>query len=172
MLVSEGQLQEDSEPKQRPPSSDHPEHAFHIRSRSSVHAQSPRRLSVFSGRSRSNTTTSTTSSRRSPASSMTSAETLSKQSSHDERPGAAPAAKQENVAKSIFSRGSRILRRQGSKFNVAATVDEEEEVGKITQKFEVIDFFHRKARHNDNRKSLSFYSFALQVSVCLLDDEP
>ncbi|KAL1969054.1 hypothetical protein VTN77DRAFT_888 [Rasamsonia byssochlamydoides] len=149
MLVSEGQWQEDAEQRQRPPSSEHPEHSFHIRSRSSIHAHSPRRLSVFSGRSRSNTTTSTSSSRRSPASSMTSAEALSMQNSHEERTSSA--AKQEKPAKSLLFRGSRILRRQGSKFSISATVDEEDEVGKVTQKFEVADFFRgHKSRQNSH----------------------
>jgi hypothetical protein len=87
---------------------------------------------------------------------MTSAEALSNQPSHDERvpvSGLASAPRQENVAKSLLSRGSRILRRQGSKFNIGATLDEEDEVGKVTQKLEVVDFFHRKARQNDARES-------------------
>jgi RNA polymerase-associated protein CTR9 len=68
--------------------------------------------------------------------------------------GVVSTEKQDNVAKSLFIRGSRILRRQGSKFNIAATVDEEDEVGKVTSRFEVADLFHRKSRPNESRKLL------------------
>lgn len=143
---------------------DQPEHAVHVRSRSTAHAQSPKRLSVFSGRSRSNTTNSTTtttsSSRRSPASSMTSADAASlppSQHSQEERSGSAAGMRterQESMTKSLFTRGSRILRRQGSKFNIVATVDEAEEVEREKPRFEVTDIFtrHHKSRQSSTRK--------------------
>ena len=135
---------------------DAPDHSIHIRSRSTVHTQSPKRLSVFSGRSRSNTTTSTTSSRRSPASSMTSMDAASLPSSQDERTYSAGvrSERQESMTKSLFSRGSRILRRQGSKFNIVATLDEEDEMEREKSRFEVSDLFsrHHRSRQSDARK--------------------
>ncbi|KAI9037357.1 uncharacterized protein KD926_000564 [Aspergillus affinis] len=135
-------------------SNDPPEHSAHVRSRSTAHAQSPKRLSVFSGRSRSNTTTSTTSSRPSPASSMTSADAASLPSQEDRT---APVAgvrteRHGSMTKSLFNRGSRILRRQGSKFNIAATVDEEEEVEREKSRFG--RHKSRQSDAHDNLKSL------------------
>ncbi|PLB51809.1 hypothetical protein P170DRAFT_350345 [Aspergillus steynii IBT 23096] len=139
-------------------SNDPPEHSVHVRSRSTAHAQSPKRLSVFSGRSRSNTTTSTTSSRRSPASSMTSADAASLPS-QEERTAPVPGARterHESMTKSLFNRGSRILRRQGSKFNIAATLDEEDEAEREKSRFEVFGRHHksRQSDSHDNLKSL------------------
>ncbi|KAF3479795.1 uncharacterized protein GIQ15_06771 [Arthroderma uncinatum] len=105
------------------------------RTRNNVGTQSPKRLSVLGLRSRSNTGNSNTSSSISPASSMTSSgEQSSKRSSHDGSKGAfdfvLPLEKEESSGKSFFSRGNRILRRQGSKFNLSdtLTVDEEDEM--------------------------------------------
>lgn len=114
-------------------SNDPLEHASHIRSRSTALAQSHKRLSVFSGRSRSNTTTST-SSRRSPGSSMTSID--SSVPSRDERAPSALAMrpeKGERSSRSFLARGSRILRRQGSKINIVATLDEEDEFERMSR---------------------------------------
>lgn len=143
-------------------SNDPPEHSVHVRSRSTAHAQSPKRLSVFSGRSRSNTTTSTTSSRRSPASSMTSADAASLPS-QEERTAPVASARNErhgSMTKSLLNRGSRILRRQGSKFNIAATVDEEDEVERDKSRFEV--FGRQKSRQSDARKSSDVSALPLQ----------
>ncbi|KAK2842909.1 hypothetical protein FQN49_005994 [Arthroderma sp. PD_2] len=105
------------------------------RTRNNIGTQSPKRLSVLGLRSRSNTGNSNTSSSVSPASSMTSAgEPSSKRSSHDGSKGVfdfvLPLEKEESSSKSFFSRGNRILRRQGSKFNLldTPTLDEEEEM--------------------------------------------
>jgi hypothetical protein len=69
-------------------------------------------------------------------------------------PGGVPVEKQEKAAKSLLMRGSRILRRQGSKFNIGATLDEEDGAGKVPSKFEVADFFRgHKSRQNESRKS-------------------
>ncbi|KAB8232150.1 uncharacterized protein BDW43DRAFT_127214 [Aspergillus alliaceus] len=138
---------------------DTPDHSVHVRSRSTAHTQSPKRLSVFSSRSRSNTTTSTTSSRRSPASSMTSVDAASLPSSQDERTGSAAGVRserQESMTKSLFSRGSRILRRQGSKFNIVATLDEEDEMEREKPRFEVTDLFgrHHRSRQSDAHEQL------------------
>ncbi|KAI9367396.1 hypothetical protein BJX61DRAFT_547525 [Aspergillus egyptiacus] len=116
--------------------SDAADHSAHSRSRSTAHTQNPRRLSVFtSGRSRSNTTTSSmplvASSRRPPVSSMTSAETAPLPPAHEGRRGSAAGVRHErheSVTKSLLLRGSRILRRQGSKANIVATLNEEEEM--------------------------------------------
>ncbi|KAL3481854.1 hypothetical protein BJX99DRAFT_218365 [Aspergillus californicus] len=139
---------------------DLPDHSVHMRSRSTAHAQSPKRLSVFSGRSRSNTTTSTTpsvtSSRRSPASSMTSNETAPLPPKHDERTASAAGARHdrhESVTKSLFLRGSRILRRQGSKVNIVATLDEEEEMERDKSRFEVFGR-HHKARPTEAHEQM------------------
>lgn len=118
---------EDTEYNDRPStrgSSDPPEHSAHVRSRSTAHAPAPRRLSVFSARSRSNTTNSTSSSRR-PPSSMASADGSAPLPPQDDR--ATRPERSESATKSFFARGSRILRRQGSKFNISATLDEEDE---------------------------------------------
>ncbi|KAF7717831.1 Uncharacterized protein PECH_000079 [Penicillium ucsense] len=116
-----------SDPPSTRSSNDPPEHASHFRSRSTAVVPSSKRLSVFGGRSRSNTTTSTAS-RRSPSSSMMSS--VEHADAHDER---APSAlgmrpdRSERSSRSLLSRGSRILRRQGSKITIAATLDEEDE---------------------------------------------
>lgn len=121
----------------------------HARSRSSAYAlpNSPKRRSVFSGRSRSNTTTtsSTSSSRRSPASSMTSTDIApSLPSSHDSLAFPPPRTeRQDSITKSLFFRGSRILRRQGSKFNIAATLDEVDEGEREKPRFDMTDLFGR-----------------------------
>ncbi|OOF92246.1 hypothetical protein ASPCADRAFT_210665 [Aspergillus carbonarius ITEM 5010] len=143
----------------RAPNNDSPEqHSVHTRSRSTAHAHSPKRLSVFSGRSRSNTTNSTTSSRRSPASSMTSVDAASLPS-HDDRTGSAAGVRHErpeSVTKSLLSRGSRILRRQGSKFHIVSTLDEEDEMEREKPRFEVSEIFGRnsKSRQSDAHDQL------------------
>ncbi|CAG8894825.1 unnamed protein product [Penicillium egyptiacum] len=133
-------------------SNEHPEHAAHIRSRSTAHAHSPKRLSVFSGRSRSNTTTST-SSRRSPGSSMTSTDSSI---ASDERAGSSlglRSDKQDKPSRSFLARGSRILRRQGSKINIVATLDEEDEADREKARPER-ERFGRRARHTDHSERL------------------
>ncbi|OJJ89544.1 uncharacterized protein ASPGLDRAFT_41572 [Aspergillus glaucus CBS 516.65] len=150
----------------------HDSDPIHARSRSSAHVfpNSPKRRSVFSGRSRSNTTTtsSTTtssSSRRSPASSMTSTDQAPSFPSHESSypAGQFPplrTERQDSITKSLFSRGSRILRRQGSKFNISATLDEVDEGEREKPRFDVTDIFgrHRSrqsdARSDDNLKRL------------------
>ncbi|KAJ6171673.1 hypothetical protein N7470_000740 [Penicillium chermesinum] len=107
-----------------PRSLDTPEHPAHIRSRSSAHAhsQSPKRLSVFS-RSRSNTTNTTFSTSGSPVNSM---EDPAPQP--EERSASSLGWRSDRNSRSFLARGSRILRRQGSKVNVVATLDEETEM--------------------------------------------
>ncbi|PYH94953.1 hypothetical protein BO71DRAFT_216949 [Aspergillus ellipticus CBS 707.79] len=128
------------------------QYSIHSRSRSTANAHSPKRLSVFSGRSRSNTTNSTTSSRRSPASSMNSTDAVALPL-HEDRTGSVTGVRHErpeSVTKSLLSRGSRILRRQGSKFHIVSTLDEEDEVEREKPRFEVSDIF---SRHNKSRQS-------------------
>ncbi|KAL4974317.1 hypothetical protein BDW66DRAFT_140203 [Aspergillus desertorum] len=138
-------------------SSDTPDHSVHMRSRSTAHTQSPKRLSVFSGRSRSNTTTSTpsvTSSRRSQASSMTSNENAPLPFTHEDRTTSAAGVRHdrnESATKSLFSRGSRILRRQGSKVNMVGPLNEEEDAERDKSRF---DFGRRKSRSNDNHEHM------------------
>ncbi|PGH18203.1 hypothetical protein AJ79_00540 [Helicocarpus griseus UAMH5409] len=130
--------------------------------RSRTVTQSPKRLSVFTGRSRSNTATSSSSSYKSPASSMTSVDGLSQRSSQDGRNLAqtsAPIDKEDSVAvaKSLLSRGSRMLKRQGSKFSISSTLtlDEEDEMAKAypgsSQKLDGLGIWVRshRARHSD-----------------------
>ncbi|EEQ33959.1 hypothetical protein McanMca71_002851 [Microsporum canis] len=102
------------------------------RNRSNTGTHSPKHLSVLGLRARSDTGNS---SNLSPVPSMTSsAELSSKRSSYDGSKGAfdfvLPLEKEESLSKSFFSRGNRILRRQGSKFNLSDTLilDEEEEM--------------------------------------------
>ncbi|KAJ5081369.1 hypothetical protein NUU61_009633 [Penicillium alfredii] len=135
-------------------SNEGPEHV-HSRSRSTAHTHSPKRLSVFGGRSRSNTTTSTTS-RRSPSSSMTSTDG----SSQDERTSSALGFRAERPEKprSFLARGSRILRRQGSKINIVATLDEADELDREQPRSEKSHFFSRhhtrQINHHEHLKSL------------------
>lgn len=139
---------EDTEYNDRPStrgSGDPPEQPVHVRSRSTAQAATPRRLSVFSGRSRSNTTNSTSSSRR-PPSSMISADGSAPHPPQDDRATTRP-ERSESVTKSFFARGSRILRRQGSKFNISATLDEEDEGERDTS---APEFF---GRHHKGRQS-------------------
>ena len=161
-----GQWEEDghSDPPSTRSSNDPPDHMSHFRSRSTAHADSPKRLSVFSGRSRSNTTTST-SSRRSPGSSMTSIE--SSVPSQDERTTSALGMRPEkDRSRSFLARGSRILRRQGSKINIVATLDEEDEIDREAQqpKMDKPDMFGRRARRIDNRKWLIIESIPIEFS--------
>ncbi|KGO67908.1 PAK-box/P21-Rho-binding [Penicillium italicum] len=137
-------------------SNEQPEHATHIRSKSTAHAlafaPSPRRMSVFSGRSRSNTTAST-SSRYSPGSSMTSTDSSI---ASDERPGSSlglRSDKQDKSSRSFLARGSRILRRQGSKINIVATLDEEDEADRDKARPER-GMFGRRARHTDHSERM------------------
>lgn len=139
-----GQPHEDAQYGERPStrgSVEPPEHSAHSRSRSTAFAPTPRRLSVFSGRSRSNTTTSTTpyalgvppqDERMAPPTGMRS-----------ERP--------ESTTKSFFSRGSRILRRQGSKLSISATLDEEDEPERDRSVSDLPEFFGR--RHKSRQGS-------------------
>ncbi|KAJ5373633.1 PAK-box/P21-Rho-binding [Penicillium concentricum] len=133
-------------------SNEYPEHAAHIRSRSIALANSPKRISVFRGRSRSNTTTST-SSRRSPGSSMTSTDSSI---ASDERAVSSlglRSDKQDKSSRSFLARGSRILRRQGSKINIVATLDEEDEVDREKARPER-EIFGRRARQTDHSERL------------------
>ncbi|THC92628.1 hypothetical protein EYZ11_007885 [Aspergillus tanneri] len=90
---------------------------------------------------------------------MTSADTASLPSSQEERASSAAgirSERHESMTKSLFNRGSRILRRQGSKFSIAATVDEEDEMEREKSRFEVFGR-HQKSRQSyahDNLKSL------------------
>ncbi|KAJ5736561.1 uncharacterized protein N7483_001686 [Penicillium malachiteum] len=136
-------------------SNEPPEPFAHIRSRSTaqVNAHSPKRLSVFSGRSRSNTTNST-SSRRSPGSSMTSMD--GSVSSQDERTTSSLGMreKSDRSSRSFLARGSRILRRQGSKINIVATLDEEDEYDREKPRTEKSDMFGRHRSRNDQNGKL------------------
>ena len=160
------------------------EPSVHARSRSSaqIFPNSPKRRSVFSARSRSNTTTSTTSSshHRSPASSLTSVDPAPSLPSSVQDVPAVPAnadahvnanapyphppprtERQDSITKSLLYRGSRILRRQGSKFNIAATLDEvdegererEREREREKPRFDVTDLFGRhRSRQSETSK--------------------
>ncbi|OJD17344.1 hypothetical protein ACJ73_08807 [Blastomyces percursus] len=128
-------------------------------SRSST--RSPIRLSVFGARSRSNTATSSSSSYRSPASSMTSGDTASGRSSQDGRTPSSSTSlvseKETSTAKSFLSRGSRILRRKGSKFSISSTLtlDEEDEMARgshsASQMMDGLGIFYRshRSRHSE-----------------------
>lgn len=149
-----------SDPPSTRSSNDPPEHMAHVRSRSTAHTHSPKRLSVFSGRSRSNTTTST-SSRRSPGSSMTSVD--SSVPSQDERTTSSLGLREkpDRSSRSFLARGSRILRRQGSKINIVATLDEEDEMDREKSRDKPEHgngnsngMFGRRARHQDNHERL------------------
>ena len=57
----------------------------------------------------------------------------------------------DRSSRSFLARGSRILRRQGSKINIVATLDEEDEADREKPHREL---FGRRARHADNSKLL------------------
>lgn len=116
-------------------SNDCPDYTAHARSRSTAHvhshsnsqSHSPMSRNVLTRRNRSNTATSSFS-RRSPSTS-----TSSDSSSHlqDERtPSALDMRSEKDRSRSLLSRGSRMLRRQGSKMNVVGTLDEADEINR------------------------------------------
>ena len=83
--------------------------------------------------------------------------------SHDDRTGSAAGVRHErpeSVTKSLLSRGSRILRRQGSKFHIVSTLDEEDEMEREKPRFEVSEIFGRnsKSRQSDARKFPLLYA--------------
>ena len=142
-----------------------------------------KRLSVFGGRSRSNTATSTSSSYQSPASSMTSM-TSSQRSSQDGRGHPAPFVpyekhhhlqhqhhsqqqqqqqqQQGSHRKSVLNRGSRLLKRQSSRFSISAnhTLVEEDEMGKHAdrpqekERHDGLGIFHRHRPHRSDMRML------------------
>jgi len=128
-----------------------------LQSRPRSHTENHKRLSVFgSGRSRTNTGMLGSSSYQSPATSITSVDMPSRRPSEDGRvpqlplpPPTPPPTSgfyaSENVAKSLLSRGTRILRRQGSKFSLTSsvTLDEIDQNEKERYKVEVSELFHR-----------------------------
>lgn len=153
-----------SDPPSTRSSNDPPEHAAHVRSRSTAHTQSsPKRLSVFGGRSRSNTTS--TSERRSPNNSMTSSEGSSG-FPQDERTASAmsmrPDYQHHRTSRSFLARSSRILRRQGSKVNIVATLDEEEETGHMQERAES-HHRHHYSRRTNHRKFFFPREFPSQI---------
>ncbi|KAJ5927970.1 hypothetical protein N7466_006926 [Penicillium verhagenii] len=146
-----------SDPPSTRSSNDPPEPAVHIRSRSIAHPNphSPKRRSVFGGRSRSNTTTST-SSRPSPGSSLTESSMDGSISSQDERTTSAlgmRADRPDRSSRSFLARGSRILRRQGSKINIVATLDEEDENDREKPR-DKSDMFGRRSRQVEQQGRL------------------
>jgi RNA polymerase-associated protein CTR9 len=148
---------------QRPPTSstsDFSDHSFHSRSKSSANVNSPKRLSMFSSRSRSNTTNvSSAPTRQLPAESLTYGEHSVSPAPHEEKSS-------ENVARSLLVRGSRILRRQGSKLNVVATtLEEEDEFGKSAARFEVSKVFQRVPKLKKNESSKIPSSTALMFQA-------
>jgi hypothetical protein len=77
-------------------------------------------------------------------------------SSQDERTTSALGMRTERPdrsSRSFLARGSRILRRQGSKINIVATLDEEDENDREKPR-EKGDMFGRRSRQVEQRKSL------------------
>ncbi|PLB34707.1 uncharacterized protein BDW47DRAFT_128834 [Aspergillus candidus] len=169
--VRSDQARVEDRPSTRSSNGDPPDHAVHLRSRSTALPHSPKRLSVFGGRSRSNTTTTSSSSitttttstsnsgstTGSTTSSMTSVDAASVHPPDDRAPSAAGLRNDRpgSMTKALFTRGSRILRRQGSRFHIVATLDEVDESDRdrraSSARFEVGDLFHRhhRARQSD-----------------------
>ncbi|KAJ5888918.1 hypothetical protein N7495_008959 [Penicillium taxi] len=143
-----------SDPPSSRSSNDPPDHFVHNRSRSTQAASNPKRISVFGGRSRSNTTTSFSNSSRRSQTFPTSGE----DSTQDERAISSLGMRSEKSdrSRSFLSRGSRILRRQGSKINIVATLDEEEELErekeKEKEKPRSESIFSRRERQVDNNR--------------------
>lgn len=96
-------------------------------------------------RQRSSTMTSLTSSHKSPTTSFNSAKSpdqISQETSFDHVPSW---ERPESAAKTLLSRGSRILKRQGSKFNLASTVPPNGDVSSDRQRkaVEIRELLHR-----------------------------
>lgn len=75
----------------------------------------------------------------------------------DERAGSSlglRSDKQDKPSRSFLARGSRMLRRQGSKINIVATLDEEDEADREKARPER-EMFGRRARHTDHSKYTS-----------------
>lgn len=83
---------------------------------------------------------------------MTSMDTLAVQ---DDKPtptaGTRP-ERPESMTKSFFSRGSRILRRQGSKFSISATLDEEDESERDKSRVDAPESFSRNHRSRQSNR--------------------
>ena len=89
-----------------------------------------RRLSKAGPRSRSDTVTSNTSSVESPPSSLSSPKKGSRHNSlnhDDETPVAFSIQYESRASKSLFSRGGRVLKRQGSKFSLLTLTEDRSE---------------------------------------------
>lgn len=137
----------------------------HTRSKTNV--ERVRRQSLFDKRSRSDTigsnSTSSSSMQSQAVSSMTSFNPESRRGSVQDPSQSCPAPwtlsgtdKMDPTAKkSLLARGSRILRRQGSKFSISASLEEEEE-----SKTDVSNLLQRrqrsKARQSSTQSKLSF----------------
>ena len=68
--------------------------------------------------------------------------------------------KSDRSSRSLLARGSRILRRQGSKINIVATLDEEDELDREKPRTDKSDMFGRhRSRQTDQRKSGTLSSF-------------
>lgn len=143
---------EEPEPQPQP----QPQHQSQARlSRSSIQApSSPKRRSVFSARSR-NTSTS---SHRSPSRAAVAEPAAGQDAAATAAAAAAATAypplrteRQDSLTKSLFNRGSRILRRQGSKFSISATLDEVDEE-REKPRFDVTDLFGRRSRQSSTSK--------------------
>ncbi|ODH51701.1 hypothetical protein GX48_02168 [Paracoccidioides brasiliensis] len=129
--------------------------------RSRPDSQIPKRLSVFGARSRNSAAPSIASPYSSPASSMTSVDTLFRRPSQDSKLSHAtgPSQKEGSSSKSLLLRGTRILKRRGNKFSISSslTLDEEDEMTKGaqsgSQRLDGSGVFYRshRARHSDTR---------------------
>ncbi|KAI1943920.1 hypothetical protein LOZ66_000507 [Ophidiomyces ophidiicola] len=152
-----------------PSASTCPDPSSTVRPQSSTNSQ--KRLSMFRSRSRSNTNASSASSSQSPDLPMTSLDSSSsRRSSQDGRTLSSfflPAEK-DGLGKSLMSRGSRMLKRQGSKSSLTSysAFEPEDEMSrekyrrgrnkrivKEKERVESPGIFHRihKSRHNDMR---------------------
>lgn len=60
-------------------------------------------------------------------------------------------SEKDRPSRSLLARGSRILRRQGSKINIVATLDEEDEADREKARPER-ELFGRRARNTDHSK--------------------
>jgi hypothetical protein len=128
-----------------------------LQARPRAYTEGPKRLSVFGRRSRSNTATSSTSVYQSPASSFASGEESSGRSSQDGRSMSSLGMERpESVAKSLINRGSRMLRRQNSKFSIASSLTlDEEDRDREPSKFEVSELFLKGSKALSRTNSLA-----------------
>lgn len=85
---------------------------------------------------------------------MTSIDSSGPAQDEQRAPSALDTRPEKDRSRSFLSRGSRMLRRQGSKINIVATLDEEDEINRERTRADTPSMFGRRSRRVDQRKLL------------------